>query len=261
MRKFWFISKLQYKIREGKKGLKETYDFLAPNYDYSKYLFCTRWIEKAEEKIVNKWLGELSSPVIDVGCGTGRYAVKIAGMGISVIALDLSLEMLKMAKKKKGNKILPVLADAECLPLKADSCGSVICTLAFNHLFSPASAVYEFRRVLKETGICIMSSFNKALLRRIKQKLNLPYAYMPFRTKNCGPTLIYEVGHNEEELKGLFQKAGFRIKAIEFCPVPISKLGIFRKLTLLFVFKLGFTVRKLVTSLEAGSLRLDKYSP
>lgn len=114
----------------------------------------------------------------------------------------------------------------------------VICTLTFDHLFSPASAVYEFRRILKKTGICMTSSFNKAFLRRFKQRLNLPYAYMPFRTENCGPTLIYEVGHTEEELRGLFRKAGFCIKAIQFCSLPISKLGIFRKLAILFLFKL-----------------------
>jgi ubiquinone/menaquinone biosynthesis C-methylase UbiE len=240
--KFWFFEKPQYKVREGKKGLREVYDLLAADYDDSRYLSCTRWIEREEEMIVNRWLNDFSSPVIDVGCGTGRYAVKIARMGMYVIALDLSIGMLKKAKKKGGDRVLPVLADAECLPLKEDSCRGIICTLTFDHLFDFSSAVYEFRRVLKKTGICIISTFNEAFLKKFRRKLGLPCAYMPFRTEKCGPTLIYEVGHTERELRRLFKGGGFRIKTTELCPFLLGRLfgsfSLFRRLAPLFVFKL-----------------------
>ncbi|OYD15333.1 hypothetical protein CH333_06000 [candidate division WOR-3 bacterium JGI_Cruoil_03_44_89] len=242
--KFWFISKPQYEIRGGKKGLRGVYDCLASDYDNSRYLFYTRWIEREEETIINRWLDELSSPAIDVGCGTGRYAVKIARMGISTIAIDLSIEVLKKTRKKGGDGILPVLADAESLPLKADSCGGIICTLTFDHLFNPTSALGEFERVIRKNGICIMSTLNETLLKRFRRKLGIPCSYMPFRTEKCGPTLIYEKGHTEEKARKLFQEAGFRIKATELCPVLpgrlIGKLALFRKLIPLFVFKLGF---------------------
>lgn len=242
--KFWFIGKPQYEIRGGKKGLRDVYGCLASDYDNSGYLFCTRWIEREEETIINRWLNELSSPAIDVGCGTGRYAVKIARMGISTIAIDLSMEMLKKTRMKGGDGVLPVLADAESLPLKANSCGGIICSLTFDHLFNPTSALCEFGRVMEKRGVCIMSTLNETFLKRFRRKLGIPCTYMPFRTEKCGPTLIYGRGHTEEEARRLFREAGFRIKATEFCPVLpcrlIGKLPLFRKFVPIFVFKLGF---------------------
>jgi ubiquinone/menaquinone biosynthesis C-methylase UbiE len=52
-------------------------------------------MEKGEERAIKIWFGNMSTPILDVGCGTGRYAVRAAGGGHEVVALDISLKMLR----------------------------------------------------------------------------------------------------------------------------------------------------------------------
>ncbi|WP_132029753.1 class I SAM-dependent methyltransferase, partial [Keratinibaculum paraultunense] len=38
--------------------------------------------------------------VLDVGCGTGNFSIKLAKMGCEVVGIDVSKEMLKVAEEK-----------------------------------------------------------------------------------------------------------------------------------------------------------------
>jgi len=116
----WF-GKVKYRILEGKKGVREAYDCMANSYDYSKYLYWTRKLEHAEERVVRKWIDDFSGPCLDVGCGTGRYSLKIAEKDVEVVTSDFSLPMLKRLRlKAKGSgiyhRIHVVLADASIYP-------------------------------------------------------------------------------------------------------------------------------------------------
>src|SRR5208337_3834007 len=56
-----------------------------------------------EEPQVDRLLGEVRGlAVLDVGCGTGRHAIRLAGAGAIVQALDFSAGMLEQARKKPG---------------------------------------------------------------------------------------------------------------------------------------------------------------
>jgi SAM-dependent methyltransferase len=59
--------------------------------------------------------------VLDLGCGSGRHAVELAGRGLKVVCLDLSLTLLKLARKRAlaGNVPFPMLrSDMRRLPLR-----------------------------------------------------------------------------------------------------------------------------------------------
>lgn len=73
---FWF-GEVQYEVLEGKDGIRKVYDEMAYGYDYSRYLYWTRRMEEDEERITEKWFNGLSPSVLDIGCGTGRYSIRL----------------------------------------------------------------------------------------------------------------------------------------------------------------------------------------
>jgi SAM-dependent methyltransferase len=64
---------------------------------------------------VSDWLGEIDfyrllaqtaqmrgEAVLEIGCGTGRVALRLAGEGVDLTGLDLSAEMLEVARRKSA---------------------------------------------------------------------------------------------------------------------------------------------------------------
>jgi len=218
---FWF-KEVEYRVLEGKKGVKETYDGMAGSYDHSEHLYWTRKIEEGEERIIKEWVGNLLTPILDVGCGTGRYAIGVAEKGLEVVASDVSLKMLKKTvekAKKHGilERVSPILADGEHLPFRDRSFNALICTLTFDHFEDCESAAREFSRMLQKDGLCVLSIFNSYTLDDFKRRNNLPSDKVPFRTEELSPVLTYEVGHSASEVEGLFAKYEIGVMEVRGC--------------------------------------------
>ena len=58
-----------------------------------------RWTEVANN-IVEKYKLEGNVKILDIGCGTGEHTLELLKKGYKVTGVDLSNEMLKIAKKK-----------------------------------------------------------------------------------------------------------------------------------------------------------------
>ncbi len=87
-------------------------------------------------------------PVLEVGCGTGRWLTEA---GDSPIGLDPSAGMLERARRRVPSARL-IRGRAEALPLAAGRCGAVLCVYVVHHLDDPARAVAEAARVLAPGG-------------------------------------------------------------------------------------------------------------
>lgn len=85
---------------------------------------------------------------LEVGCGTGSATPLLAERFSSVLALDLSYEMLCRVPSDLGGR---VLADGYCLPLRSASAAAVALV---NALLFPA----EVERVLEAGGVVIWVS-------------------------------------------------------------------------------------------------------
>lgn len=214
--------KMEYRILEGKEGVRRAYDDMTESYDYSDYFYWTRRLEEGEERAIKKWLNKVLAPILDVGCGTGRYSLRKAVDGSEVVALDISLKMLKrtVEKAKTHNcyhNIHPILADGENLPFTDKAFNGLICTLTFDHFEKCEKSIQEFSRVLKSYGLYIVTTFNKHTLDDLKRRLKIPLDKVPFQTENMPPTLIYEVGHSAEEVKELSAKYKFNVLDAKGC--------------------------------------------
>lgn len=123
---------------------------------YERY---RRITPKDEERFWEDALVEASidknSVILDLGTGTGFLARIILKHGFSVLGLDLSRNMLAVAKKKVPDASL-VRGDAERIPLKDDSVDLIVSRWVLWTLPHPGSALEEVLRVLKPDGRVIL---------------------------------------------------------------------------------------------------------
>jgi ubiquinone/menaquinone biosynthesis C-methylase UbiE len=105
------------------------YDNLMCDVDYEKrtdYLY----------KLFKKY-GKIPTLLLDVACGTGGFSNCFANKGIEVIGVDISEEMLSIAREEtamQGNDILYLCQSAQELDLYGTVDGAVCCLDSLNHI-------------------------------------------------------------------------------------------------------------------------------
>lgn len=93
--------------------------------------------------------------LLEVGCGTGRTACHLAGLGFGITGMDLRPEMLVKARRraeKEGLQVNFVQGDITALPFDDASFDVILAESVTN--FAPiASALAEYNRVLAPGGL------------------------------------------------------------------------------------------------------------
>lgn len=95
---------------------------------------------------------------LDLGCGTGEMLRLILQKDIhkELCGIDLSEEMLAVAKSKLTEKVKLFLGDSESLPFSNNSFDVVYCNDSFHHYPTPQNVIREVHRVLKPGGTFLM---------------------------------------------------------------------------------------------------------
>jgi len=86
---------------------------------------------------------------LDVACGTGMSTVALAGFATSVVGLDISAEMMRVAPPMEN--VTYMLGNAERLPLSAGAIDAVTCSSGV-HWFDQEGFYTELRRVVRPGG-------------------------------------------------------------------------------------------------------------
>jgi malonyl-CoA O-methyltransferase len=109
--------------------------------------------------------------VLDVGAGTGHASRTLKRLypKARVLALDSSLQMLKLAAKQQSwlRPFERVCADAELLPLPDGSVDLIVSNLMLQWC-NPDAVFAEFRRVLKPSGLLSFSALGPDTLRELR---------------------------------------------------------------------------------------------
>lgn len=92
---------------------------------------------------------------LDVAAGTGDFAIALARRGIPTVALDMTLPMLEVGRRRQPD--LPiVVADAFAMPFADGSFDYLTAGFGFRHAKQDLTLLLaELRRVLKRGGRCV----------------------------------------------------------------------------------------------------------
>jgi|MDSY01.1.fsa_nt_gb ubiquinone/menaquinone biosynthesis C-methylase UbiE/uncharacterized protein YbaR (Trm112 family) len=126
-----------------------------------------------EESLKDKW-------VLDVGCGSGRFAEIALKAGAYVVALDYSSAVDACWDNLKDHSRLTVVqGDIYCLPFEASYFDFVYSLGVLQHTPDVEAAFKSLPRVLKKNGnLCVDYYW-----RRFRTLMNIKYVLLPFTRK------------------------------------------------------------------------------
>jgi demethylmenaquinone methyltransferase/2-methoxy-6-polyprenyl-1,4-benzoquinol methylase len=95
--------------------------------------------------------------VLDVAAGTAVSTVELAAGGVTAIACDFSLGMLRAGASRPVPK---VAGDAMALPLAGESVDGVVISFGLRNVADPDAALREFLRVTRPGGTVVVCEFS-----------------------------------------------------------------------------------------------------
>ncbi|MGM9950348.1 MAG: class I SAM-dependent methyltransferase [Lysinibacillus sp.] len=96
--------------------------------------------------------------ILDAGCAAGWYTEQLILRGASVVATDISPEMVNATKRRVGNQAEAVCLDLEEeLPFEDDAFDFIVSSLLLHYLKDWHQTFKEFKRVLKKNGVLLFS--------------------------------------------------------------------------------------------------------
>lgn len=206
------------------KEVKEQYNSIAKEWDISRQVFSG--LKEKELKRFRK-----CKNILDLGCGNGLVTGEILRHGVKYYGLDISKELIKIARKKypsevKSKRANFLVGDAcKKLPYKNNFFDGVVSFAVLHHVPGEEKRLKfleEVKRVLKPGGraiILVWNLFNDWPKKRFKileqQKNRLPNQedndFLVSWSSTPGKIIErYIHSFTDKELKGLARAVGFK---------------------------------------------------
>jgi SAM-dependent methyltransferase len=110
-------------------------------------------------------------PVLEAGCGSGRWCAWLGAHGISADGIDWSQELCSRASREIPGSAF-VAGDMRNMPFPDGKYGGIIALGSIEHTVEgPAAVLAEFRRVLQADGIALITVPYGARLRLLVRAL------------------------------------------------------------------------------------------
>ncbi|MFP7834647.1 class I SAM-dependent methyltransferase [Marisediminicola sp. LYQ134] len=166
--------------------------------------------------------------VLDAGCGAGPLTAALRERGATVTGLDISAEMISLARRRLGSDADLHVGDlGDPLPFADASFDVVTASLVLHYLEDWAPTLQEFRRVLRPGGRLIASVDHPIVAYTFRQPW--PNYFTP-----ASYTFTWTIGGHSAPMKfwrksfgamtGAFNDAGFRLSVIsEPQPEPSAR--------------------------------------
>nr|WP_320164228.1 class I SAM-dependent methyltransferase [uncultured Trichococcus sp.] len=172
-------------------GMMAVFNNIANQYDEWYSQKKGAFVDRVETDLAFGMLKlEPGMKVLDVGCGTGNFSMKLAEMGYVVTGIDVSEEMLKVALRKAAEKSLSISylrMDATELGFDDGAFDVVLTMAAVEFIEDTDRAVEEMFRVVKNGGQVLIGTINAdsdwgEYYQTKKLQGNSIYRYAAFKT-------------------------------------------------------------------------------
>ena len=182
-----------------KQKSRAAFDRQARDYDVKQY---GQHARRLQDDVLAAALTFPFGDVLDVGCGTGAVlaALLAARPGAVARGIDLSPEMVAVARERLGEGAEVEVADAERLPFPGACADLVTCVDSLHHYPDPGAALAEMHRVTRPGGGLVLGEWRAGALFRPLMNWLLP------RTPG-GDVRIYTAA----ELTRLVSAAGYHV--------------------------------------------------
>jgi SAM-dependent methyltransferase len=152
-------------ILAGKSSWESFFDAHAPIYDENVF---TRNTVAEVDFLLDELAIPPGSEILDVGCGTGRHAIELAGRGYVVTGLDLSSAMLARADsaaRQRGVSVEWLQADATrfAFPSRFDA-ALCLCEGAFGLLGHDDDPIEQPLAILRNIALSLKPQARSGLL-------------------------------------------------------------------------------------------------
>ena len=147
--------------REGKDAalVQAMFDRVAPRYDLANA--CLSLGQDAHwRRVTARAARPQGVRALDVAAGPGNVAAELIAHGArEVVALDLSLAMLREGARRGHRDIHWINADAQRLPFAGESFEAVTISFGLRNVPDPQRALAEFARVTRPGGRVVVCEF------------------------------------------------------------------------------------------------------
>ncbi len=143
--------------------------------------------------------------VLEVACGHGQGLGYLLGVANSVIAGDITPELVQKAQEHYQDRLKIEVMDAQNLPFPDQSLDVILIFEALYYLPQPEQFAAECRRVLRPHGVVLISNANKD---------------MP----DFNPSPYSHIYHGVAELGALFSAQGFSTQFFGVWPYAAASL-------------------------------------
>lgn len=136
------------------------FDQIAPRWDDMRQ---TYFSERVRERALFEAQVQRRKLAADVGAGTGFITEGLIGHGVEVLAIDESLPMLQVLRRKAfgAADLHCCIGSAERLPVRAGAVDYVFANMCLHHVMHPAAAIGEMARILKKGGTLIITDLDE----------------------------------------------------------------------------------------------------
>ena len=173
------------------------YDLLAPFYDsINSDIDYSLWADFIE-KIIERECSVRPELLLDLGCGTGKMTLELARRGYDMTGIDISPEMLNVARERAESEELDVLwlcQDMTEFELYGTVDVALCCLDGINHLTDPSSLKKTFALVhnyLSPDGLFIFDVNGKHKFENI-------YSDRAYVMEEDGAVCIWQNAYNDK---------------------------------------------------------------